>query len=159
MSRPDVPAPRSPVPTASVLAQALRGVRRLRGLSTAEVARAMNLPRRSYEHFEAGTGRLNIDRVLAFAEVTQSDGYAILAAVLLGAPDLARRCADNKLAAILLMALQDFQAQAGDEVARLSPQALISAFEDMFAGLAAEAGGCEADAQAWLAARRPKPRS
>ncbi|MCI3135450.1 hypothetical protein [Phenylobacterium aquaticum] len=116
----------------------------------------MRLPRRSYEHFEAGGGRMNVARVMAFADATQSDAYAILAAVFLGAPDFARRSADNKLAMILLMALQDFHAAIGEDLTRLSPQALISAFEAMFARLTVEAQGGNADAEAWIAARQPR---
>lgn len=150
-----MPSADTDLPASPALTQALRAVRRLRGLSAAEVARAMNLPRRSYEHFEAGGGRLNIARVQAFAAVTHSDAYAILAAVFLNAPEFARRSADNKLATILLMALQDFQAAAGEDLARLAPQALISAFEEMFARLGVEAQGREADVEAWIRARQP----
>lgn len=139
-----------------VLSQALRAIRRQRGLSALEVAQAMNLPRRSYEHFEAGGGRINVARVMAFADATQSDAYAILTAVFLGAPDFARRSADNKLAMILLMALQDFHAAIGEDLTRLSPQALISAFETMFARLTLDTQGGNADAAAWIAARRPR---
>lgn len=143
----------------TALAQALRAIRRSRGLSVAQVAQAMGLPRRSYEHFEAGGGRLNVARVIAFAEATLSDPYAILAAVFLDAPDIARRSCDNKLATILLLALQDFNTAAGEDMARLAPHVLISAFEEMFARLTAEAQGREADAEAWIKARDPRRRS
>lgn len=141
-----------------VLSRALRAIRRQRGLSAAQVAQSMNLPRRSYEYFEAGGGRLNFARVIDFAEATHSDAYAILAAVFLGTPDFARRCADNKLATILLLALQDFHELARDDLTRLSPQALISTFEAMFSRLAADAHGDKADAAAWMSARKLRRR-
>lgn len=149
-----MPSDADPPPNLA-LSQALRAIRRQRGLSAGEVAEAMKLPRRSYEYFEAGGGRMNVARVMAFADATQCDAYAILTAVFLGTPDFARRSADNKLATILLMALQDFHAAVGEDLTRLSPQALISAFETMFAKLAMEAQGGNADAAAWFAARQP----
>ncbi len=110
----------------------------------------MGLPRRSYERFEAGEGRLNFSRIEAFARATQSDPYAILAAIWTGAPALAWRCADNKLATIWLMALQAFDAQCGDAVRQLDAHTLLSAFEDAFAQLAETAAQRQAAASAWL---------
>ncbi|MBP7817139.1 MAG: XRE family transcriptional regulator [Phenylobacterium sp.] len=121
------------------LASALRAIRRHRQRRPGDLAEALRLPRRSYEHFEAGGGRLNTDRVQAFAEATQSDAYAIFASLWIASPEFAVRCADNKLMTILIMALQDFDAAAGDDIARLDARTLITAFDTLFQTLTAEA--------------------
>lgn len=110
----------------------------------------MGLPRRSYERFEAGEGRLNFSRVEAFAKATQSDPYAILAAIWTGAPALAWRCADNKLVTIWLMALQDFDQGSGEAIRQLDAHTLMSAFEEVFEKLTAIAALRQAAAEAWL---------
>ncbi|EHN77379.1 hypothetical protein SMCF_3096, partial [Streptomyces coelicoflavus ZG0656] len=45
---------------------AARAVRRARGMTAQQMATAMNLPLRTYEHFEAGTARVNLDYVHRF---------------------------------------------------------------------------------------------
>ena len=77
------------------LSTALRLIRTHRRLRAADVAKSMNMALRSYEHFESGGGRINIERVHRFAEVTDSDPHAILAALALGSPAFALRCADT----------------------------------------------------------------
>lgn len=121
----------------------------------------MGLPRRSYAFFEAGGGRINIERIMAFARATDSDPYAIVASVMIGAPALAVRAADNKLVTTLAILLQEFNAEVGDDIARLETQAAISAFQDAFRGLAAKAALHRKNAsQAWLtegATKLPTP--
>jgi transcriptional regulator with XRE-family HTH domain len=133
------------------LARALREVRRYRGMSAAQVAKAMSMPLRSYQHFEAGNGKLNIDSIFRFAAATNSDGRAILAAIDMGEPEFAVYCADNKLMLILKFALQDFHARAGKRIGAMRSAALIGAFSAVFEDLAtrAEAEGRELDE--WLA--------
>lgn len=140
--------PRSPA-----LSQALRAVRRLRGKRSVDVATALDLPLRSYEHFESGKGRLNVDRVQLFADATESDGQAILASLWIESPDFAVRCANNKLMTILIMALQDFDRSTGDAIASLDGQTLIAAFEGVFANLGEEAR--RRNGEAWIEARKP----
>jgi len=135
----------------------LRALRRLRGRRPTDVATAMPLAQRSYEHFESGAARLNMERVIRFAEVTDTDGFAILAGLWMGSEAFALRCADNKLMTILVMTLQDFDATTGDAIATLDAQTLVSAFEQAFAGLRDEARRRTADG--WLqdhAARLPR---
>jgi hypothetical protein len=135
------------------LAQALKAVRRRRGLRPADVARLMGMPLRSYEHFEAGRGRLNRERVHQFASVLDADPYAILTAVEIGSPEFAVRCADNKLATIVTMALQDFDLAAGDAIAQLDAQTLTSGFERVLGSLAELAAERAGLAGAWLSER------
>lgn len=146
-----------------VLSAALKAIRRLRGLTVAETANAMNMAIRTYERFEAGVTRLNIDHIHRFAIATNSDPYAILLAVALGSPEMARRCADNKLATILTIALQKYDAAMGDRIQRQETRTFIAAVSDMFDRLAAD--GLEQDeAQTWLddgkqtlKSNRPRP--
>jgi hypothetical protein len=135
------------------LSEVLRLLRRRRGLRTVDVARAMQMPLRSYEHFEAGRGRLNLERVKAFARVTNSDPYAILAAVDLGAPDLALACADNKLMLVLHLALDGFHKASPDRIAKLEARTLLMGFEALFEELAKAAEAGEAVLAAWIAGR------
>jgi len=117
------------------LTQALRQIRRIRGLSTAEAARLMRMDRRNYAYFEAGKGRLNVARVLRFAEVTDSDPWALLGSVLMGAPALAVGAADNKLLLAFFILLSEFEAKRGAELSALETADAISAFGRAFAAL------------------------
>jgi transcriptional regulator with XRE-family HTH domain len=114
------------------LAAALRQIRRSRGLTTAEAAALMQLDRRNYANFEAGKGRLNVARILRFAEVTDSDPWAILAGVLMGSPRLARDAADNKLVMVFLILLAEFEGQFGEGIRTLDTADGISAFREAF---------------------------
>lgn len=149
--------PDTPHLPSKILSLALRALRRFRGKRPPELAQALGLQMRSYEHFESGAGRLNVDRVMAFADATASDGFAILVAQWIGSPQFAVRCANNKLVTILIMALRDFDATAGDAIATLDAQTLIGAFEDALGRLRDEAQ--RRSAQDWLqdhAAKLPR---
>ena len=147
---------RQPMSLNAVLSASLRQIRAHRGLRTVEVAQAMNMALRSYEHFEAGAGRINLERIHRFAEVTDSDPHGILAALALGSPAFALRCADNKLATILAVALQEFDEEMGDAIADLDALTLINAFTRALKDLAAQSVRKEAEAQAWLGTRRDR---
>lgn len=136
------------------LSSALRLIRAHRRLRAAEVAEAMNMAIRSYEHFESGGGKINIERIYRFAEVTNSDPHAILAALALGSPAFALRCADNKLATILAVALQEFDRDAGDAIAELESLTIINAFTKTLKDLAAQSVRRESAADAWIEERR-----
>ena len=62
--------PPKPMSDARLIGQAARAVRRARNMTAQQVATAMNLPLRTYEYFEAGTGRVNQDYVQRFAVAT-----------------------------------------------------------------------------------------
>lgn len=146
----------------ALLSEALRGVRKHRGLTAAEVASRMHVAKRTYERFEAGRTRLNLDLVARFGRATNCDPNGILMSVLIGSPAFARRCCDNRMATILTIALQKFDARVGDHLPELDIHALVSAVTVMFDGL--ETTLARDEAQAWLTAgtedladRRPKP--
>jgi transcriptional regulator with XRE-family HTH domain len=140
---PDVPSRRA------TLARALKALRRRSGLRAADVAAALGIQLRSYENFEAGRGRLNVDRVHQVARILGADPFAILTAVDIRSPDFAVRCAENKLMAIFLRKLRDFDAATEDQIAQLDPAILMESFTQMFASLTQEASEREAMSKIW----------
>ena len=134
-----------------LLSAALRAIRRRRQMKVADVAAAMNLTQRTYELFEAGRGRLNIDYVRRFARATDSDPLAILAAVQIGSPAFAARCADNKLMSILGIALREFDETMGDRIAREEARTLIEAFTRMFREMDEASRRRAEDVDRWMA--------
>ncbi len=114
------------------------------------MAAAMQMPMRSYQHFEAGRGRLNLDTLFAFAKATQSDPIALLNAVLLREPTLAVRCADNGLAAAMMLALERFNGASGALIPKLRSHAIVKVFQDAFDALEKEASRPDPTAE-WIA--------
>jgi hypothetical protein len=92
----------------------------------------MGMDRRNYANFEGGRGRLSVTRVLAFAEVTDSDAWAILAAVLIGAPRLALDAADNKMLLAFFILLGEFEGRLGEKVRLLDTADVVTAFAASF---------------------------
>jgi transcriptional regulator with XRE-family HTH domain len=131
------------------LSQTLKALRRRRGLGVADMANALGMAKRSYQHFESGRSRINLERVHEIARVLNADPYAILAAVDLGSPAFAVRAADNKLITILILALREFDRAAGDQIAQLDPGLLMATFEHAFRELAAQAAERSAVANRW----------
>ena len=136
-----------------MLARILRALRRHRGLRRVDVAAGMGLALRSYDHFEAGRGKVSLSRIWAFAEVTDTDPYAILVALQMGDPDFAVRCADNKMMLILMMTGEDFGRAARAEVARLDSRDVITVLERAFAVLRLQARQQEDFVRGWM--KRP----
>ncbi|MBB5746541.1 helix-turn-helix domain-containing protein [Brevundimonas variabilis] len=139
-----------------ILSAALRLIRTHRRMKAAEVAAGMHMALRSYEHFEAGGGRVNLERIHRFAEVTNSDPFAIQAALALGSPAYALRCADNKLMTILTVALQEFDEDVGDAITDLDARTIINAFTKTLQDLALQSVRHDSAANAWLQERLGK---
>lgn len=138
------------------LSAALRLIRTHRRMKTAEIAQAMGMALRSYEHFESGGGRVNLERIHRFAEATDSDAYAILAALALASPEFALRTADNKLMTILMVALQEFDAEVGDVLGELDARTIINTFTKALKDLALQSVRRDSAANAWLQQRLGK---
>jgi transcriptional regulator with XRE-family HTH domain len=148
--------PRLDVPSRSeALAQALKSLRRLRGLRPGQMADAMGMPRRSYEYFEAGRGPLNVDRVHRFAQILDVDPFAILAAMEIRSPQFAVRCAEHKLMTVMMVAVQEFDATAGDDIARLNAATIIAGLTRVFDALAKEARDGADFAERWMEEAEP----
>lgn len=146
-----------------LLSAAIKGVRKLRGLTTREVAARMNMSLRSYQRFEAGTTRFNLDHIHRFANATQSDPYAIINAVAIAAPGFAIDSADNKLGTILTVGVEKFYESHGVRIADLDTRTLVGAVTALFDRLA-QAIVHPDPTKTWLdtgraalTAKRPKP--
>lgn len=146
-----------------LLSAAVKLVRRSSGLSSREVAQKMHIALRTYQRFEGGLNRLNLDHIHRFAKATSSDPYALLIAVMIGAPRFALNAASNNLATILMVAVQNLDQSLGDRIAELETRDLISAITKPFDALAAQVLATDPSAE-WLARgrtnlniRRPKP--
>lgn len=142
-----------PPSQSETLSAALKLIRAHRRLRPGEVARDMNMALRSYEHFEAGSGRINLERIHRFAAATDSDPYAILASLALGSPEFAVRCADNKLMTIFAVAVQEFDEAVGDAVADLDARTIINTFTKVMTELGQQAVRKDSEAEAWLKSR------
>lgn len=146
-----------------ILSEALKAVRKERGMSAREVAAAMNMLPRTYQRFEAGTTRFNLDHVHRFAKATSSDPYAFLISVAIASSRYARNTADNMLSTVLIVGVQKLEQALGDKIRELDTRTLVAAISAMFDALAAQALGGD-PAQTWLdegrknlSAKRPKP--
>lgn len=138
---------------ASILSAALKAIRKDRRLRPSEVAKAMNMPLRSYEHFEAGRGRLSYERIARFAEVTNSDALAIWMCVPMESPEFALRCADNKLMTIVAIAMSELDDELTDDLVYLEAGTLIGAFTRVTKDLVAHVRSRDTFAEAWLQER------
>jgi transcriptional regulator with XRE-family HTH domain len=147
----------------NLLSEAVRGVRRHRGMTVGETAAAMNLSLRTYQRFEAGETRLNLDHLHRFAAVTKSDPHALLMAVAIGSPAFAVHCADNKLGSVVTIALQKLDETLGPRIGELDTRSLVSAVTALIDRLADQvlqpdpARAWLDEGQAHLHIRRPRP--
>ncbi|MGV9009949.1 helix-turn-helix domain-containing protein [Brevundimonas sp.] len=147
----------------NLLSEAVRGVRRFRGMTVTETAEAMHVSLRTYQRFEAGETRLNLDHLHRFAAATRSDPYALLVAVAIGAPAFAIHCADNKLGSVVTIALQKLDETLGARVAELDTRSLVSAvtvFTDRLTQQVLDPDPARTwfeEGQAHLKVRRPRP--
>jgi transcriptional regulator with XRE-family HTH domain len=123
----------------AALARTVKALRRRRGVTAADVAHALGMPLRSYEHFKSGRTRINVDRIHQVCEALDADPNAVLAAIELDAPNFAVHCADNKLVSILLFALQEFEKTCGGAMVQLDPSTLMAVFSRTFQELAKQA--------------------
>lgn len=145
-------AARSPV-----LSQALKLVRRGRGLSAAEVAERMSLNIRTYRHFEAGKTYLDFNRIQAFALATDSDPHAILAAVMLETPAFAVHAIDNKVMSVIMAGVRRFEERVGERMAKIEVSRFISAFRRAFDDLETDLALRDTEARRWLGGGAPSP--
>jgi transcriptional regulator with XRE-family HTH domain len=135
---------------AGLLGAALRSIRLARRMRTSELARELGMPLRTYEHLEAGRGRITYDKIVRFAEVTNSDPVAILLTLPLKSHEFAVRCADNKLATILTIALGELNDELGDDIEFLEAGTLIGAFTRVAKDLKNHVANRDLFAETWL---------
>jgi hypothetical protein len=119
-------------------------------MGTAEVARAMEMPVRSYEHLESGAGRITYERIVAFAEATDSDPIAILTAAANGSAGFAVNCADNKLMTIMMIAMTELNNELGADIGYLEARTLVGGFTRLTKDLIRHVRERETFAEEWL---------
>lgn len=129
----------------------MRSIRRLRGLQTKVIADRMGMPLRSYEYFDSGRGGVTYDRLLSFAQATDSDPLALLVASALNSPELAERSANNKIVLIWMFVLRDLNEELGDDIVYLRPGHIISVLGEVRKKLVEYVRS--SDAEAWLSAK------
>lgn len=134
-----------------LLSRALRAVRKIRPATSRDLARALGLSLRGYQHFEAGGGQLNIGHVMRFGPAIDCDPIGVLAAVHIGHPEFAAYVAQNKAMLAYMIALEDFVEETGPAIARLETTVWARAYRAMFKTLAAEALAAQAESDALLA--------
>jgi len=128
----------------------LKAIRQHRGLRSSEVARAMGMKLRTYQHFESGRAGLHLERIRLFAEAVNADEAAILIALDIGSVQFALNCLENKAGTALLVSLQRFDLRSGKYAARLDPRSVISAFDRAFDELDAKAREYDAVLESWM---------
>jgi transcriptional regulator with XRE-family HTH domain len=139
--------------SADVLSHALRAIRRKRSLKTRDVAARMGMAQRSYEMFEAGGGRITLERLMSFAEATDCDPFALMLAGTFNSAEFAVACADTKLVMIMIMSLQQFADERGRDIAFVEPPNLIAACQRLFKDLGVKLDDNEAFIAKWLEGR------
>lgn len=127
----------------------LKALRRMRGVRAQDMAKAMNMSRRAYENFENGKSRLNVARIHRFATLLHADPHAILAAFEIRSPEFALRCANNKMMMLLMLGLEDFDAQAQDTIVGLDPLDLMKMIKAFFDGLGEKAKDQDGVVRQW----------
>lgn len=135
---------------AETLSQALRAIRKMRGLSVAQTAEAMQMSRRSYEEFEGGRGRLTHDRIFAFANATNADPFALILCVDFRSAQFAIDCANTKLAYILVSHLHEFWDEEGGDIPYLDPTYIIGGARRLFGELAEKLSDSDRFLRNWL---------
>jgi hypothetical protein len=134
-----------------LLSHALRAVRAIRKAKPRELAKALGLSLRGYQHFEAGGGQLNVDHVMAFGRAIDCDPIGVLAAVQIGKPEFAAWVAQNKAMIAFMINLQEFAEETGEAMAVLETTTWVSAYREMFKGLSEKALATQAQNDRWLA--------
>ncbi len=140
----------------ALIATAMRRIRKSRRMRSSEVARAMDMPLRSYEHFEAGQGKMTYDRLVRFAEATNCDPVALLAVVPMGSPEFAEHCADNKLMQIFMIALSELNEDLGEDIVYLESGAIIGGITRLCRDFADHVRKRDTFAENWLETNSPR---
>jgi transcriptional regulator with XRE-family HTH domain len=133
-----------------IVSQALRAIRSKRGMTVKAIAADMGMASRTYEEFEGGRGPMTHERIFAFAEITDSDPFALLLCPTFKSAAFAVDCADTKLVLILMMQLQEFSEREAGDIVYLEPPHIIGGSERLFRELGATLSNKETFFHNWL---------
>ncbi|MCX7586363.1 helix-turn-helix domain-containing protein [Phenylobacterium sp. 58.2.17] len=134
----------------ALLATALRAIRRARGMRSSEVAEAMGLQLRTYQHFEEGAGPFDLDRIRRFADATDSDPFAIVASIWLQDADFAVRAIEAKPMVVMMLALRSFHEELDQDITLIEPRVWWGGFRRLFQDLADHVRKQDLSAETWL---------
>ncbi len=115
-----------------IFSEVLKSLRIMRGERATDVAGRMGLERRTYERFESGEVRAEVERLIQLAEALGGDPVAILCAVYLENPALAAVCADNKLMTVVAHGLERLNRRFGDRIRELETAFIMEVFDTAF---------------------------
>ena len=133
-----------------LLSRALRAVRAIRKADSRDLAKALGLSLRGYQHFEAGGGQLNIDHVMRFSAKIDCDPIGVFSAVQIGQPEFAAYVAQNKAMIAYMTALQEFVEDTGEAITLLETTIWVSAYREMFKDLSDKAKAAKSQSDSWL---------
>ncbi len=137
----------------TILASAIRAIRKMRRMSAAEVAQEMGIAPRTYEHMESGQGRYSYERLLRFCQATNCDVMALMSCMILGNPDFAVRCANNRAMSVFLMAIGGLHEDLGPDFLLLEQRMLVNAAARAADDLKEYLAKRDVFAERWLAER------
>ena len=133
-----------------LLSDLLRDLRNHRGLRISTVASRLNLAPRSYERFEAGEVRPDLDRVLQFAKIVDADALGLIAALFLLNPELALATADNKLMSALAHMAERLIRELGPSTRDLDTALIVDILDRATDELVGELKAREARKRSWF---------
>lgn len=113
----------------------IKSIRLERRMKPGAVAAGMGIGLRTYEEFEAGRGRLDLEKVRLFGLATDSDAVAITLGLLFGSRESAMRALENKASTILWIALQEFEGDVGDQMAVIPGSFILETLRQAFVRL------------------------
>lgn len=142
----------------TTIGEAMRLIRKARRMRVSEVARAMGMSPRSYEYLESGQGRMSNERIVRFAEATNSDPDALASVVQLGSPAFALRCADNKLMKIMMIHIRELNEELGNDIGYLEPGLIIGTMARVKKDLLERVRNRDTYAENWFQEREPQLR-
>lgn len=113
-----------------------RPLRKMRNVSTLEMATRMGISERTYRDFENGTTNLQVERILEFAEILRLDQSAIMAAIFLRKPQIAHDFALNKFMLVQASAVDELDTETRRAIAAVDSLTVLDAHLQFFAQLA-----------------------
>lgn len=140
----------SPARQARLLSKIVKSIRLERRMKAAEVARGMGIGLRTYEDFEAGRGRLDLEKVRLFARATDTDAVAITLGLLFGSYETAMRAVNNKASTILWIGLQELESEVGDKMSVIPGGYFLESLRQGFGRLREYLQKRDASAERWL---------
>lgn len=103
-----------------------------RRLSIEETAELMGIAPRTYQEFEIGTGKLDLNKVRLFATATRTDAIGIILALTFEDQELAVQTMDNKLLSTFWIAFKEFRQRVGARLMFVPPALFLAAFRRAF---------------------------